>query len=607
MCGILGAMPVQEKELFKRSLNLLAHRGPDGEGFWSDDSISLGHRRLSILDLSDSGKQPMLYENRFVVTFNGEIYNFIELREELKILGHHFRGSSDTEVLIASFVQWGQECVKKFNGMWAFAIWDRNEKKLFLSRDRMGEKQLYYHWDGSTFIFASEQKSILPFLKTVKVSSSFSRMVARSYEYESTPDTLFEGIKKIPSGSNAWFINNKFKIDSYWSVLDSKTLYPSNYEDQVKYLQELLVDSCKIRMRSDVPIGSALSGGVDSSAVAAAVAQVIKHSPVHHFRNSFVATYPGRVMDESSHALRIANKLNLKHTEVVINVKEHIPNLERICFLMEDIHEVNPIPHVALYGEMRKAGVKVTLDGHGGDEIFCGYESSVLNTLPDASFDFNDIQEILETYHSIHPQNEYFNGLSHFEIIQYLLKTELRQVKNLGLSKVLALKKKFGSLGTHLYEQSFRTVLPTLLRNYDRYAMINSVEIRMPLLDYRVVEFGFALSWNSKVRDGYTKKILRDAAAPWLDGEVIYRRDKLGFAPPIVDWFKHDMKEYVFDEMNSSQFRESDLINSKKFKKNLEGLIAGTSKLTLYETEQLWKNFHVYLWEKVFLKQKFWQ
>ena len=614
MCGILGAVPSGDKIKFQNALNTLAHRGPDGDGVWQDGRCAmLGHRRLAILDVSAKAAQPMQYRDRFSIVLNGEIYNFLEIRKELEAKGHQFFSDSDTEVLLAAFAQWGEACVQRLNGMWAFAIWDCAEKKLFLSRDRMGKKPLYYIDGGDRFVFASEQKALLPYLDTVRPSEQFHRMCRNTYSCEVTGRTLFDGVKIFPAAHYGWLSGQTLRLTKYWSVWENRLSLPSDYQGQVVYLRELLLNSSRLRLRADVPIGTGLSGGVDSSAVAAGIAQAVHGAGVERlpdvWQNSFVMGFPGTVMDESHHARKVAEHLGIQHHQLDIGFEEYVPRMEELVYLMEDVGEVVPIPHIALYQGMRRHGTIVTLDGHGGDELFCGYESSPLHALPEVlkSMDVSAMEGVLQTYGGLHPPNEYFRGMTPPQILIYLLKAKIRSIRDYGFSSDWTQTRRFQSLNAHLHELTFSTVLPTLLRNYDRYSMISGVEIRMPLLDHRIVEFAFSIPWSSKVRNGYTKAVLRDAIQPWLPEEIVYRKDKIGFAPPIQDWMRGPLREYLLDEVASSAFKHSELINSDRLMHSVKEVIHGTRPLTLYESEQVWKQFNIYLWEKVFIQKCAWR
>lgn len=608
MCGFLGAIPAADPQTFSRALGTLVHRGPDGGAVWTDgDRITLGHRRLAILDTSSAGDQPMHGLGRYHLIFNGEIYNFVEVRRDLESKGHSFVSDSDTEVLIAAFAQWGPACLERLNGMWAFALWDSQEQKLFLSRDRMGEKPLFYLHDGKRFIFASEQKALLPFLGQVRSSPRFQQLCRNPYLYEGTEETLFAGISRFPAGHFGWFAGGRLTKTRYWAPLQNRPDIPADYGQQVEALRALLLDSCKMRMRSDVPIGTALSGGIDSSAVAAAIATAGKahdsERMAANWQNAFVASFPSTVMDESHYARMVAQHLDIPLTEVVIDPDKSVAQLEHWAWLFEEVHEVNPIPHILLYQQMRKKGVIVSLDGHGGDELFCGYESSVLHALPAAMGSSADRRMVLGTYRDIHPRNAQFHGFSGIGIPLYLARQKVRSLMRPNPDPAIAgLAARSDSLNKHLLELAFRTVLPTLLRNYDHYSMISGVEVRIPLLDPRIVDFAFALPWSSKVRGGFTKAILRDAVAPWLPEEIVRRKTKIGFAPPIVDWMRGPLRAYLMDEIGSASFRQATLIDPAALSQAITTLIEGKDNANLYSTEKVWKEFSVYLWEKVFLQ-----
>jgi len=612
MCGILGILPAVEQGFFSKALHLIKHRGPDGTGIWDDgDNIILGHQRLSILDTSLKASQPMHFHSRYHIVFNGEIYNFIEIKRELQGSGLVFKNDSDTEVILGAYVAWGSECIHKFNGMWALAIWDDVEKCLFLSRDPVGEKPLFYFCDNNRFGFASEQKALLPFLNDVEVSSEFYVMSANTYNYESTDLSLFKGLKRFPAGHNGFYRNGRLNTERYWDPSQTSVEIPKKYQDQVINLQELLLDSCKLRLRSDVPVATGLSGGIDSGAIAAYVgnagSQVSKERQSKNWQNAFVASFPNTVMDETAEASEVARHLDIGLINVKTNPAEMSKSLENLAFMFEEIHEVNPLPHINLYSVMRKNGIFVSLDGHGGDELFCGYESSILHALLAAFPNVNDMSNVLQTYYDIHPQNNQFRAMQIHRIIAHLAAAKIRQGMRLRNDPVLLnAAKHHNGLEKHLMDLTYKSVLPTLLRNYDRYSMINGVEVRSPFLDPRILKFASSLPWKSKIRNGYSKSILRDAIAPLLPKTIVRKKTKIGFAPPISNWIKGPLKEYLLDEISSTNFINASLISSKKLSKEILSVAESDKDLNLYKTEQIWKNFNIYLWEKAFLIDKRW-
>ena len=606
MCGILGSIPRSNNDIFCKSLNTLNHRGPDDEGIYHiKNEISLGHKRLSIIDLSDNAKQPMSKFERYHLVFNGEIYNYIELKNKLIMKGYKFKSNSDTEVLLYSFIEWGNDCVKMFNGMWAFAIWDSKLKSLFLSRDRLGEKPLYYLFMDNRFYFASEQKALLPFMNKIEISSEFNNLIKNPYLFSNK--TLFSKIYKFPSAHNAIFKNKKLELKRYWIPNLNIDGFSGKAQEQYEYLSELLYDSCKIRLRSDVPISTALSGGIDSSTVAAFVREIYlkekNYSAKKDYQTGFNLSFPGTIMDENYFANEIANKLDINLKTIIPDENKLSNDLEKVCYLFEDIQEVNPLPHYYLYKNIKENGFSVSLDGHGGDELFCGYESSILHALPSNIFKLDNFAKIYKTYCDIHPKNKFFKKMSPLRITAYLIKNYTKDffMKNERDIDFINFYSQLDSLSRHLCTLTFETVLPTLLRNYDRYSMMSGVEIRMPLLDFRIVEFAFSSAWYTKLNNGFTKSILREQIKNKIPKKIVYNKTKIGFAPPIYNWIKGPLKNYILDELDSTKFYNSRLVKTKDLKKKLYSIIFEEKQYTLYNTERIWKDFSTYLWEKLFL------
>ena len=391
MCGIYGVVNKKvDRELAMKCLNTMIHRGPDGYGLWQEDGVTLGHRRLSILDLSNAGSQPMSYANeRYWMTFNGEIYNFIEIRDELKKKGYTFRSASDSEVIMAAFCEWGESCVERFNGMWTFAIWDKQTKQLFISRDRFGVKPLFYAElpDGG-FAFASEMKVILPLLPKVEANKPmFDRYFADNH-YESQPECLIRGIKRFPAGHNAWVKDGKITLKRYWNTLDHLISVPDSYEEQVEQFRELFLDACKIRMRSDVTLGTGLSGGLDSSAVICAMSYISKNMTDERANNdwqhAYVACFPGTAQDETKYAKQVTDYLGISHTFMNIDSAVSEREFLRQLYCFEELWGNPQVPMMELYKKEREMGTTVSLDGHAADELFAGYGFDVLKAYPDA-------------------------------------------------------------------------------------------------------------------------------------------------------------------------------------------------------------------------------
>lgn len=614
MCGIFGYVGHIPEDVAIRSLNLLAHRGPDGYGLWTEPGITLGHRRLAILDLTDSGKQPMSYaDGRYHITFNGEIYNFLEIRDELESHGHVFHSQSDTEVILAAFTQWGEDCVNRFNGMWAFAIWDTHHNSLFLSRDRFGKKPLFYAWlPNGDLAFASEMKAIFPILDKVRPNRALVMDTKRIFQYELTDECLVEGIKRFPAAHNAWVQNGTLSARRWWCTLDHYVEVAPEYEGQVEQFRTLFLDACRIRMRSDVPLGTALSGGLDSSAVITSMAHLSANSKTprmgENWQHAFVASFPNTPLDERHYAEKVTQYLGITPTIIEIDPASAVADLANYFRLFEEVNITSPIPFMQTYAAVKRHGVSVTLDGHGADELFGGYPFDYIWALQDAGMNVSQTQSILDTYYSAfgsHPQLNRLPAKSTF-IAKWHAKRLIKKL--LGrLDKPVSKDSahpnwgKLDHLTQRLYVSAHESVLPTILRNYDRYSMASGVEIRMPFMDHRIVSFASSIPWTSKIRNGFSKNIIRDALAPLMPREIAYRKTKIGFNSPVVDWMKGPLKSFLLDTISSQSFLESDLIDQEDVANAIRNVI--NNPCTAYiDGEQAWTKLSPYLWEEAVIK-----
>ena len=612
MCGILGTLPSSEYNTFMAALNTLTHRGPDDFGIETiDDEVTLGHRRLSILDLSANGHQPMSNDSgRYTVIFNGEIYNFLEIQKELAQLGHKFNSTSDTEVLLKSFIEWGDKCILKFNGMWALAIWDRDKKELFLSRDRYGKKPLFYAQVKGKFIFASEMKAIYPFISHLEISEDFHWMKKHLFLYESTDKCLIKGIKRFPAGHNGTYSNGILKTIRYWNTLDHLVQVPKSYEEQVERFRELFLDSCKLRMRSDVPIGTALSGGLDSSATIAAMAHLSSNNNSYSkdWQHAFVAAFPGTPLDESKYARMVTDHLGLKSTFIPIEPLKHWDKLEDYFYLFEDLYITSPLPMIMLYEAVKKNNVTVTLDGHGADELLSGYQQGIMESLWDTGFNPSRVLEIMKTYQGTRNEDktQYSRQSSSKLYFDFMVKKAGRKLLGRDFNSKDADHPNYGKLDNmtrYLYLMFHETILPTLLRNYDRYAMINGVEIRMPFMDHRLVSFVNSLPYSSKIGNGFTKRIVRDALDPFLPKEITWRTSKVGFNTPIVDWMQNDLKEWFLDTSHSGDFLNSELIDNPLELQTRITRVANKEISSFGEASDCWLELSPFIWGKSILNR----
>ena len=609
MCGILGLWSFQKKRYsthhFERFVNSLSHRGPDGSGVHEDQNacLKLGHTRLAILDLSNHGAQPMACPHRrYFITYNGEIYNFLELKDELEKLGHHFQTRTDTEVILASYIEWGKDCQYKFNGMWAFAIWDSKTKTLFLSRDRFGIKPLYYHHSKQKMAFASELKA---FLALDDLAIDFDEcMVAKTLQdgnsLETDEKTLLNGIRNLQAGHFA-IVNHLFelKIQKWWNTENHLVDIPEDPDAQIMQLRELFIDACRIRMRSDIPLGSALSGGLDSSSIVSTIATIRKNPCKLNKRiplgshTSFCASYPGTSQDEALFAKTLTTYHKLPCHFIPIDQKHLVSQIENCIFDLETISDL-PIGPWSIYKEFRKKNITVSIDGHGADELFGGYHHHVELAMEESLLSkpnlkrFSELEKMLQT---IYPENSPVTIPGKCTLVTNAIKRNLKTYPRTFLllksmrklhgrikgnkthlhflnakpaANIQLPKTHFKGLNKHLYYDFHYRTLPTILRNFDRSSMAHGIEIRSPFLDYRIVNFAFSLQMSqAKIANGYTKNILREAMQGIVPDEIRLRKTKVGFANPTVEWFKKDLKPFILDQISSRSFLDSSIWNGR--------------------------------------------
>lgn len=614
MCGIFGVVGHIEQERAASCRDLLTHRGPDAAGMWRGEGVTLGHRRLAILDLSEAGRQPMSDSSgRLHITFSGEIFNFVELQRELAAMGHIFRSGTDTEVILAAFDQWGEGCLGRFNGFWAFGIWDARDRTLFLARDRLGKKPLFYAQpSGVEFAFASEMKALTPLLDAVLPNLGLLKDQHRIFTYEGSPDCLIDGLKRFPAGSCGWYRGGRLTIRRWWSTLDSLIRVPDTYQEQVELVRETFLDACRIRMRSDVPIGTALSGGLDSSATISSMVQVADSRPGNRgasdWRHAFVASFPGTSLDEAPFARRVCEHLGIPLEVIRIDPAAAAGRMLDYCYLFEESYITSPIPFMLTYAAVKEHGISVTLDGHGADEIFGGYPFDFIFALGDAGMNFRNLNNVLDAYFDAIPPGPEFGKprVRSLFALQWMAKDRLKRIvrrgaKWSGRDSGHHSWARLDNLSKRLYISTHETVLPTLLRNYDRYGMANGVEIRMPFLDHRMVSLAFSLPWTSKIRRGFSKAIVRDAVAPFLPNDIAYRKTKIGFNSPFLDWMRGSLRQFMYDTIASRSFLECDLIDSRRVAKEVRKAISSEKKGDFNYGQQVWMMVAPYFWEQGFL------
>jgi len=558
VCGLAGifcqkGITKPDVELIGRMNDLQKHRGPDDEGMYVDDYCVLGHRRLAIIDLSKDGHQPFESDDhRFQLVYNGEIYNYLELRNELRQLGWQFRTKTDTEVLLKAYQQYGKACLSKFNGMFAFAIYDTEQKSLFLARDRLGIKPLYYAVIDSKLFFASEIKALvcIPSLKpSVNHQSLFDYIVFnRTDIYD---ETFLNEIERIPKGHYANLDFNGLRLTRWWNPEDYLNRSPlKDLEEITGKTEEILVSSVKLRMRSDVPVGSCLSGGMDSSIL---IGILFTHYDVAEDYPTFTASFPGHSVDET----RYINELN--KTYPFRNIRT-FPSAKIAHEKLEDFVYANdePTTNSSFYSQyevMRLAkeyGVTVLLDGQGGDENFAGYQyfhGFNLYGLLKEKKAFRFGAELLKSLLRRQDKSAYQTLL--FQILPCSIREQLllRTVPYLhpdffyeyvNHSRIYNEFFDVNGLNQSLVRH-FQYKLEHLLRMEDRNSMAFSLEARVPYLDYRLIEYLLGVSQDLKIRGGETKYLQKKALGNYTITEILNRRDKIGFGTPGDEWMLSEM------------------------------------------------------------------
>lgn len=652
MCGIAGIVrqTLVEFNTIKRFTDSMKHRGPDGSHYvlLNENKLALGHRRLSILDLSEAGKQPMQYHNRYTITYNGEIYNFIELRKELEKDGVRFTTQTDTEVILAAYNRWGFDCFNKFNGMWALALYDAHTNNLLLCRDRFGVKPLYYmHQPGQQLAFASETLAFrhLDDFKLAYNENRISASLNNPVPIEGTGFTIWEKVMQVLPGHFISINLQDVKIEQKrWFQIPQKQSAIS-YKDAQEEFFNLLSNAVKLRLRSDVPVATALSGGLDSSSVYAMLhylkKQNITSERVDYNRiKGFVATFDGTQQDETEYAQSVVDFCHGDAEFLKTDFSAIISSIESSTRLFNDI-TATPISVLGdVYKSMRQHNYLVSLDGHGVDEMLYGYRSLVGMAINQSITDMNqDLeQDLSETFVSMfhhEMQNEERKKLnkksanfkqllainSTLGRIRYGLKQKAKKIigtqpfyyapetaltnpliklKNInygaGLSNSPVDLSYYNSAERELAIDFYYRNIPYNMRDFDRAAMQHGVEIRMPFMDYNLVNFVFSLPLHYKVGHGFTKRVMRDAMKEILPEKVSQRKLKIGMGAPLNNWFNEQLNQYLLDTVNSQKFLQSSLWEGAGLKKLVtEKCLAKNWELN--EAQQFWNilNAHIIL------------
>jgi asparagine synthase (glutamine-hydrolysing) len=636
MCGLSGYISSQSislKEL-SHSNNLAAHRGPDGEGYTvvgSHDAsidlphlrtipkqfpfnLGLGHRRLSIIDLTDAGIQPFIYNDRHLLVFNGEIFNYIELREELKKSGHKFKTQTDTEVVCAAFAEWGELALNKMNGMWAMAWLDCDSGALTLSRDRFGIKPLYYtNAATSDFAFASEAKQLLPFLGEKIVANYRACLDFLGYGLsDHDGQTFFEGILELPAGHMILMNlrDGKAGVPKKWYKPDLTPIKEAAF-DYHHALKTTFDSSIDLRLRADVPIGSCLSGGIDSSSIVATVYEKLQKTKENSGQKTFSFVPNEKKYSEKKFIDLVTDGKNLIQHVITPSSNALRESLTKIIY-----HQDFPFPSTSIFAQwcvFEKAsieGVKVMLDGQGADEVLGGYHS-FLKMRVYSLFRQCKFFELIKEMNALKSLHGYGLKFTIESIILGLLPTFLERLirKILKLNngepqyfnytmpnKNLRSYKKYGIKNVHdlSRDQISRSNLPMLLRFEDRNSMAHAIEARVPFLDYRIVELALRSPEDQLVSGGKTKNILRLAMKDRLPREISNRHDKMGFVTPEEVWLKDNSKEFIV--LMNEFVRECHPILKPEIAKDFESFCEGKSSYN----GAYWRAISLGLWRRQF-------
>jgi asparagine synthase (glutamine-hydrolysing) len=596
MCGIAGVYnpelsPEESGGILTDMLQSMRHRGPDHTGTYDAYPLMLGHNRLSILDLSEAAHQPFKYHH-VVVILNGEIYNYRELKIELAAKGYDFHTQSDTEVLAAAYLAWGEQCVMKFIGMWAFAIWNPREETLFCSRDRFGIKPFNYIRNGTGFYFASEYKalrkvpSFIPEINTAQVARGLN-LGWVSYKDE----TYFKQIQALPAACNLIFNGKSVRVEKYWDI-DLNTKNGMSESDRTERFLELFQDSVNLQLRSDVKLGTCLSGGLDSSSILSVVANLLKGNQV----NAFTIYYDG--LDEVDER-PWAEKVVQKYPNIQWNTFQPTDDMLLDAFEKTQYHVETPLSGsspISQYFVMQMAAeqrVKVLLDGQGADEYLAGYMHAFDRLIGQKISHLRLLKALKAIWwhqkrHKLSPSQLLFflaksiiaSTAGEQKFFTYAYKNKQQQVLNLKDEKIpfsINGADTGNAFDHYLYHQVFTTSLPTLLHYEDRNSMAFSIESRVPFLDHRLVEFCFELDNYEKIKEGETKKILRNALSGILPDEIRDRQDKKGFVTPGENkWLRGPLKNLLHVDFN-----DHDFIDNRKAKNVINSYVNGNQNSLL--------------------------
>ena len=594
MCGISGIINKNNKSveelLILQMTDIIAHRGPDSSGSYLYKNIAFGHRRLSILDLSSSGHQPMKYLDDLVITYNGEIYNFIEIREELIQKGYIFDSNSDTEVILKAYHCWGKTCVNYFNGMWSFSILDIKQKIVFCSRDRFGVKPFYYIENNDLFSFGSEISQLLPFLPNRILNKKVALDYLISGIEECSNETFFKDIYLLKGGHNLVFDlqTNSYEIERYYNLKlsDQKNTSVDDYIQELKR-------SITLRLRSDVKVGTCLSGGIDSSTISSFASKIYQNSNEKfmaiHAKSSEYKT------DESEFAKIVSKIANINLNFVEPSYSDFKSNILSIIKIQQEpFGSLSIIMQYFVFKKAKELGCIVMLDGQGGDETLLGYERyypaivkskkgiAKLKALLQSSK--NSRLSLLDTIKYQYYFSNYKLRLKRLKYKNSFYKSEI--INEYESEELRIISESYNDISILQKNEIVSSQLPHLLKYEDRNSMANSIESRLPFLDYKLVELSLNTNNSLKIKDGWTKFILRKAAETILPKEIVWRKAKLGFNAPEKTWTKEFENEMI-KEIEQSEILNNFIHFKKLYFKNLD-------------LRTKWRLYNFSAWEKEF-------
>lgn len=590
MCGIAGIAGHDINQPTYRSAiqqmtDALAHRGPDAEGIWNDAHCFLGHRRLSIIDLSAAGNQPLISQDgRYTLVYNGELYNYRELKLELQRAQHgsgqlpyFFKTNTDTEVILAAYLRWGIECLQRFNGMFAFAIWDTQEQRLLVVRDRLGVKPLYYHFKDNVLSFASEIRSLMRSGLTAKKASAASLAEYVQYATVHAPNTILEDVFILMPGTILEYRQGVVTMSEYWNInKHTKTIGDLSYEDTCKSINHLLTASVERRLVADVPFGAFLSGGIDSSAIVGLMSKVSSQKI-----RTFNVSFDEGEFSEAVYAKQIAEKFNTEHHEIKLTPGDFLKQLPEALAAMDHPGGDGPNNYIVSKAT-REAGITMALSGLGGDELFAGYDifkrfheletKSWLNLIPGLgrslggkllaarkkSVQGDKTAEILRLdqingFHAYPVNRKLFNQTDYSALLRQKFKDDAF-IKNIIQKSTTDKQHKLSRVSLFEIQTYMQNVL---LRDADQMSMAVALEVRVPFLDFKLVEFVLS------IRDEYKyphspKKLLVDSLGDLLPANIV-NRPKMGFVLPWKDWLKNELRDFC--EENIVQFSKRPFVN----------------------------------------------